>query len=599
MKPANKFGFNWLFIVRSYHLCGIIFPSWFALSTLLFYLLILVAVIEQVLIYNVGLISSKYYIVLGSRDLNGFWSATETSILYIIALVLVMSSRSYICNVTYVCWRQLLCSSIHQYYFFHNNYYHLNVIGSTIDNPDQRVTQDVDKMCNVWSQIIAVIVVAPFRIGYYTYATYVVSGYIGPVGVLAFFIIGTVINKLLMTPVVRFVVKQEKFEGDFRFNHMRVRSNAESLAFLNGGAAEADDTSRKLNKLMHTQIKLFNRQYPLTIGINLFDYIGSILSYLIIAVPIFSGVYNNYDAVQLSSLISQSSFVCMYLVNSFSQLVDQADKVTSIAGCTHRVGQLMEELKRLKERFNRKETEVKTVRNQTSGGSSDVYCRIVNVTFGPPNSQTILVNDLNLEIRKNVNLLITGDSGSGKSSMLRILCHLWPIKGGEVYRYYNFTPKEVFYLPQVPYFIGGSLYRQVIFPLEEPVKEVRVTENELITEYLRMVKLESVLNRCGGLYEDPEWNWNDALSPGELQRLSFVRLFYHQPRLAFLDEATSALNFELEEVMYEQCRNMGITLVSVGHRTSLRKFHQTNLHLNGSHGRWQLSEINKDMLVSL
>lgn len=115
-------------------------------------------------------------------------------------------------------------------------------------------------------------------------------------------------------------------------------------------------------------------------------------------------------------------------------------------------------------------------------------------------------------------------------------------------------------------------------------------ETEQLLNYLQTMKLDGLMGRIGGLDRPVEWNWYDVLSPGEMQRLSFIRLLYHRPDMAFLDEATSALDMEMEQLLYSAAVEKGITLVSVGHRASLRAFHQRLLHLKGD-GSWTLESI--------
>lgn len=131
-----------------------------------------------------------------------------------------------------------------------------------------------------------------------------------------------------MSPIVAWVVKNERREGDFRYKHMQIRSNAESLAFLTGARLEEAKTNNKLDVLLKTQHSLYGRQFFLNLAVNLFDYLGSIISYLALAVPIFSGRYDDVSSAELASLISQNAFVCIYLISTFSTLVDLSSSVT-------------------------------------------------------------------------------------------------------------------------------------------------------------------------------------------------------------------------------------------------------------------------------
>ena len=133
-----------------------------------------------------------------------------------------------------------------------------------------------------------------------------------------------------MSVVVPWVVKQERREGDFRYKHMQIRTNSESLAFLTEGPARLEEkkTNRKLDDLLSVQKSLYGRQFFLNMSVNGFDYLGSIISYLALAVPIFAGKYDDLSSTELSSIISQTSFVCIYLIFSFSSLVDISANVT-------------------------------------------------------------------------------------------------------------------------------------------------------------------------------------------------------------------------------------------------------------------------------
>ena len=134
---------------------------------------------------------------------------------------------------------------------------------------------------------------------------YLRTGWVGPTACFIFFLAGTIVNKLLMSPIVAWVVLREQREGDFRYKHMQVRSNAESLAFLSGGRIEESRCNGKLDSLLRTQQGLYIRQVPLNLATNLFDYLGSIVSYLAIAVPIFSGKYDDLTPSEISAIISQ------------------------------------------------------------------------------------------------------------------------------------------------------------------------------------------------------------------------------------------------------------------------------------------------------
>lgn len=209
------------------------------------------------------------------------------------------------------------------------------------DNPDQRITQDTDKLCSTLSNVLPMLMISPFTIAYYSYVSYTSTGWVGPISVLVYFLFSTFINKLLMSPVVAMVYLQEKCEGYFRYQHMHVRSNSEAIAFQNGENIEHQKSNEQLGELINTQEKLFIRKYPLDISVNLFNYFGSIISFLVLSVPIFTGMYDHLSSADLSALISKNTFVTMYLISCFSNLINLSEDFTTLAGTSHRVAQLL------------------------------------------------------------------------------------------------------------------------------------------------------------------------------------------------------------------------------------------------------------------
>ncbi|XP_014466768.1 lysosomal cobalamin transporter ABCD4 isoform X7 [Alligator mississippiensis] len=500
----------------------------------------------------------------------------------------------------YVSWRKTLTEDLHCQYFEGQVYYTLNVLHEDIDNPDQRISQDVERFCRQLSSMASKLIISPFTLAYYTYQCFHSTGWLGPVSIFGYFVIGTVVNKMLMSPIVSKLVQQEKLEGDFRFKHMQIRVNAEPAAFYRAGRVEHMRTDRRLQSLLQTQRELMGKELWLYIGINTFDYLGSILSYVVIAIPIFSGVYGDLTPTELSSLVSKNAFVSIYLISCFSQLIDLSTTVSDVAGYTHRIGELQETLLNLSRKWKDDYLEAKTSwdldkwgldssRSEEEMVPEDTAFLLERVTFAVPSSGKLLIKDLNLRISHGNNLLIVGNTGTGKTSLLRVLSGLWESTQGSVSMLTCFGPHGVVFLPQRPFFTDGTLREQVIYPLKEIYPLSGSADDERILRFLELAGLSDLLARTGGLDQQVDWNWYDILSPGEMQRLSFTRLFYLQPRYAVLDEATSALTEEVEHELYRTCIHLGMTLISVGHRTSLEKFHSWILRLCGG-GRWELTK---------
>lgn len=151
-------------------------------------------------------------------------------------------------------------------------------------------------------------------------------------------------------------------------------------------------------------------------------------------------------------------------------------------------------------------------------------------------------------------------------------------------------PESIFYLPQQTYVNIGTLREQITYP-----HAGTTIEDDILVNVLRKVKLEYLYSRYG---PDQIINWSDLLSPGERQRIALARLFFKKPQFAVLDESTSALDVHVEEHVYAMCKKLNITLLSVGHRPTLMKYHNYLLKLDGS-GSWKYEMITHETIVEL
>uniref|UniRef100_A0AAY4DRP6 ATP-binding cassette, sub-family D (ALD), member 4 n=1 Tax=Denticeps clupeoides TaxID=299321 RepID=A0AAY4DRP6_9TELE len=540
------------FLQRLWRILRILFPCWSSQNALMFLTLLGVALLEQLIIYQVGVVPSRFYEVLSDKSIEAFKGLAAYAVLLILMNSTLKSLDQYICSLLYVSWRRSLTESLHKAYFHGRVYYTLNVLRKDIDNPDQRISQDGERLCKQMSTMASRLLISPFTLAYYTYQCFTSTGWIGLVSIFGYFVVGTITNKVLMGPIVSTLVEQERLEGDFRYSEMEFWEKEEVLAhFSMAGKVEHERTGRCFQNLLNTQRSLMNKEFWLYIGVNTFDYLGGILSYIVIAIPIFTGVYDELSPGELSALVSRNAFVCIYLINCFTQLIDLSTTLSDVAGYTH------------------------SDREQHAG-TSDTAFVLDHLSYKSPVSDELLVEDLSLRVSQGCHLLVVGNTGTGKTSLLRVLSHLWEACGGSVEVTTCFGPRGILFLPQKPYLTDGTLREQV-----RRLYTDRAADDARILQCLELAGLSGLLKRTGGLDEAVEWNWYDVLSPGEMQRLCFARLFYLQPKYAVLDEATSALTEEAEGQLYRACKQLGMTLVSLGHRSSLEK-----VRLSCSGTRW-------------
>uniref|UniRef100_A0A8D3CEH6 ABC transmembrane type-1 domain-containing protein n=1 Tax=Scophthalmus maximus TaxID=52904 RepID=A0A8D3CEH6_SCOMX len=529
--------FDWKFVQRFCNIQRVLFPSWGSRSVLMFATLLLVTLTEQLIIYQVGVLPSHFYNVLADKDYPSFRSLVGKAMVLILLNSTLKSVDQYICNQMYVGWRKTLTESLHTAYFQGRVYYTLNVLRKDIDNPDQRISQDAERLCKQMSTMASRLIVSPFTLTYYTYHCLHSTGWIGPVSIFGYFVVGTIANKILMGPIVATLFEQEKLEGDFRFKHMQIRVNAESAAFYRAGKVEHMRTNRRLQALLQTQTSLINKELWLYIGVNTFDYLGGFLSYIIIAIPIFTGIYDGLSPGELSALISKNAFVCIYLINGFTQLIDLSTTLSDVAGYTHRV----DEMKSTDddEAFHPPRVLVILIHFISPHSDFNVHAGPVDTAFildhlsyKSPYSDELLVEDLSLKISQGTHVLVVGNTGTGKTSLLRVLNRLWEAESGFVQMTTCFGPRGTLFLPQKPYLTDGTLREQVIYPLKDIYPASGSVDDDRIIKFLELAGVSSILKRTGGLDEEVDWNWYDVLSPGEMQRLCFARLFYLQPKYA-------------------------------------------------------------------
>ncbi|KAI8619138.1 ABC transporter transmembrane region 2-domain-containing protein [Chytriomyces sp. MP71] len=502
--------------------------------------------------------------------------------------------------------RTKMTHHIHQIYLEKRTYYKTVNLDNRIEGVDQLITTDVNKFCDALASLYSNLGKPILDLVIFNYQ---LSRSIGTKGTFALSINYLVTASLLraLTPAFgKMAAIEAKLEGDFRGAHSRVITNAEEIAFYHGGNLEKSVLDRTYLNL----VKHLNRVYGIRIAYNMFEdmiikYGWSAIGLLISSIPHrkFMGVAEDEGTAAVSvdrktgsrtqGFITNKKFL-ISLADAGGRIMYSYKELSELAGYTYRVYTLLRVLEDLHEDMYIKmgEREAQYTLEKIDGTVEYGYngIQFTNIPVVTPSGDTLLVRDLSFTLSPGEHLMITGPNGSGKTSVARILSGLWPHFRGALKRP-NESLDEIMYIPQRPYLPIGSLRQQIIYPHTEEDMEDAGRGDEDLYRILKVVYLDYIPEREGGL--DSVKEWKDVFSGGEKQRMQLARIFYHNPRFVVLDEATSAVSTDVESLLYNAAKDAGMTVVTISHRPTLFKYHSFLLRLGeGAQGdEWIFEKI--------
>ncbi len=517
---------------------------------------------------------NEFYNALQQYQVDSFWPLvgefTGLAMLYIVIAVYAI----YLRQAVQIKWRTWLTDKYLSRWLKGQVYYRLQVQNSDTDNPDQRISEDINQFVNLSLQLLIgflkqLTTLAAFGVvlwnlsgaftlnlggqdiviyGYMFWFSFVYSG------------IGTVCAHLVGRKLIGLNFEQQRFEADFRFNMMRVRENSESIAFYGGENAENKGFHERFAKVISNFWQLMKQTKILNFYVNGYAQLAVIVPLILAAPQYFAGAIALGGLMQTVSAFGRVQDALSYFVESY-------DSIAQLAAVVKR-------LDTFNEHMERAEMVENGVRPQTA---DDTELRVEDLRVQLPDSRVLLEN-CSLTLPAGSRLLVTGSSGCGKSTLLRTLAGIWPYGKGKLSLQKN---SRLLFLPQKPYLPLGSLRRALYYP------GTAAGSDEALQAVLVKVGLDKFVTRL-----DEVDDWSRILSLGEQQRLAFARVLLQKPDWVFLDEATSALDEPREAEVYELLKKelpqMGV--VSVGHRSTLYAQHEQELKLAGD-GNWQLQTI--------
>ncbi len=532
---------------------------WLMLGAILLLILVLNGI-------NVGIsfVARNVENALVGYDQSGFWNVVSIYAFCLFLALPIRAIQSYLVPRLGLLWREWLSKRMLKRYMNNRAYYVLNPNNedvAEIDNPDQRISQDTASFTNTSLSVTVEILAALLTFFSFIIVLWTISAKLA-IWLLFYSVLGTGLIIFASRRLVALNNTQLKLEADFRYGLVHIRDNAESIAFYRGEEQESKEAERRLGGAIKNYNKLIIWEALIYVIQKSYDYFSRFLPWLVIA-PIYFAKEVDFGVFgQAFIAFSQVLGSVSYIVNNIDRLAAFSASISRLEGFQGKV----EELERL--------TELPT--NSIKENESSIILKKVDLIL--PQTERCLIKDLNLEVGRGQKVLVVGPSGCGKTSFLRMVSGLWEPASGIIERP-NFT--DLLFIPQKPYMLLGSLREQLCYPQDS----IRFS-NQHLTSVLEEVKLPELIKRYPDF--DIKQDWPRLLSLGEQQRLAFARLLLNSPRFVVLDEATSALDVNTEKHLYELLEQREMAFVSVGHRPTLKEFHDTVLELDGN-GGWQLT----------
>jgi putative ATP-binding cassette transporter len=502
-----------------------------------------------------------FYSALQGLDQSAFWYLL--GVFAVLATIHVLRSlfTFYVTQAFSIHWRVWLTKRLTRDWMHGDAYYRGQFLAEPVDNPDQRfVTNSVSLALGAVSALVSLVAFTGILWG--LSAPLAVAGVEIPramvFAVYLYVIVATWIAFRLGRPLIRLNFLNEKLTANFRYALMRLRENAENIAFYQGAQVERGTLLGRFGALIVNAWALVYRNLKFS-GFNLgISQVAVVFPFILQAPRFFSGAIKLGDVMQTSQAFGQVQDSLSFFRESydaFAQYRATLDRLTGFLDA------------------NEQASSLPRVTTAEQAHALD----ITGLQVLRPDGHA-LIADLDLSLRAGQALLIKGPSGSGKTTLLRALAGLWPYAAGEVRRPVG---HQALFLSQRPYLPLGDLRTVIAYPSASAAEhEVRMQQA------LRQVNLAHLAERL-----DVSCDWSHILSVGEQQRLAFARVLFNQPQVVFLDESTSAMDEGLEHTLYALLRSEmpQALLVSVGHRSTLAAVHSHRLEVDG-HGGWSVIE---------
>lgn len=506
------------------------------------------------------------YNALQHLDAAEFW--TQIAVFSVLATVHIANALLiyYVQKAFTIHWRKWANEATLDKWLANQAYYNMYSADEKIDNPDQRIQQDISAYVSTSLSLSLGLIKAVTSMVSFTIILWGLSGsmQIGDFTlphamvflVFIYVLVSTAFAFQIGKPLIGLNFNNERLNANYRYALVRIKEYAESIAFFKGEKMEKNQLVMQFNNVIDNLWQIVYRTLKFN-GFNLaITQISVIFPFLIQATRFFEKQIQLGELMQTAQAFRRVQTSLSFFRNIYDDFAGYRAVLERLSGFYMVVDKAQD-----------------AINIQKSEAEDEVIFE--NLTVKTP-SGNVLVNDLNIHLSAGDSLLIQGVSGIGKTTLLRAVAGLWRYAKGQI----SF-PEHTLFVAQKPYLPQGRLIDTLYYPNITPQN----VERDKLIAILHQVQLGHLASKL-----EQEASWMNILSLGEQQRLAFARILLHRPVAIFLDESTSALDESLEEKMYLLLKEElpQSIVISVGHRSTLTRHHKQYLQLVRD-GAWVLT----------